>query len=112
MAAEFDISRRAQDQYAVESYWRAENAQKQGWFDDEIVPVTVKDKSGKESTIFKDEIRYGTTYERIAKLKPSFPDHGDTTHAGNSSQLTDGMRCLERGSSVHAEQLQVPRLCF
>lgn len=79
-----------QGEYAVESYRRAEAAQKLGWFDDEIAPITVKDSGGKEVTIATDEIRHGTTYEGIARLKPSFPDHGDTTHAGNSSQLTDG----------------------
>lgn len=90
MAKDFNISREIQDHYAVESYRRAEVAQKSGWFDDEVVPITVRQKDGKEVTISKDEIRYGTTYEGIAKLKPSFPDHGDTTHAGNASQITDG----------------------
>lgn len=89
---EFDISREAQDRYAVESYRRAEVAQREGWFDDEIVPFTV-DLDGKKNsaTIFKDEgPRWGTTYEAVAKLKPSFSEHGDRSTAGNSSQVTDG----------------------
>ena len=73
----------------MESYRRAELAQKIGWYDDEIVPIKVK-KDGKEITIAEDEIRWGTTYEGIQKLRPSFPDYGDTTHAGNASQITDG----------------------
>lgn len=89
MARDFNITRHRQDQYAVESYRRAENAQKSGWFDDEIAPITVT-KDGSSVTLSRDEIRYGTTYEGIAKLKPSFPDYGDTTHAGNASQITDG----------------------
>lgn len=89
VAKDFNISRRRQDEYAVESYRRAELAQKSGWFDDEIVPIKVK-KDGTETILTHDEIRYGTTYEGISKLPPSFPDYGETTHAGNASQLTDG----------------------
>jgi len=89
VAQEFNISRRAQDEYAVESYKRAQFAQENGWFDDEIAPMTVK-KDGHEITITKDEIRHGTTYDAISKLPPAFSNYGDTTHAGNSSQNMDG----------------------
>lgn len=89
MAKDFNVSRQRQDEYAVESYRRAELAQKSGWFDDEVVPVKV-DKDGQEVVVSKDEIRWGTTLEGIAKLKPAFPQYGDTTHAGNASQITDG----------------------
>lgn len=47
-------------------------------------------KDGQPVTLTRDEIRYGTTYEGIAKLKPAFPEYGDTVNAGNASQLTDG----------------------
>lgn len=47
-------------------------------------------KDGKETRIEKDEIRYGTTYEKIAKLPGAFKDYGDRSTAGNSSQVTDG----------------------
>lgn len=93
---DFDISREAQDRFAAESYQRAERAQKAGWFDDEIVPfrVTVKDpKTGeeKEVTLTKDEgPRYGTTFESLSKIRPAFPDYGDKSTGGNSSQVTDG----------------------
>jgi acetyl-CoA acyltransferase 1 len=89
VAKDFNITRHKQDLYAVESYRRAEHAQKSGWFDDEVAPITVK-KDGKDVVVSKDEIRYGTTYDGIAKLKPSFAEYGDTTHAGNASQITDG----------------------
>ena len=89
VAKDFNISRHQQDEYAVESYKRAEFAQRSGWFDDEIVPIRAK-KDGKEVTIDRDEVRWGTTYEGIQKLPPSFPDYGETTHAGNASQITDG----------------------
>lgn len=89
VARDFNISRQKQDEYAVESYRRAELAQKSGWFDEEIVPITTK-KDDKDTTLTKDEIRWGTTYAGISKLPPSFPEYGDTTHPGNASQVMDG----------------------
>lgn len=93
---DFDISRESQDRYAAESYQRAEKAQKNGWFADEIAPIKtqVKDpKSGDmvEVTVTKDEgPRWGTTFESLQKVRPAFPDYGDRSTGGNSSQVTDG----------------------
>lgn len=93
---DFDISREVQDRFAAESYRRAERAQKAGWFDDEIVPITttIKDpKSGEEKqvTLTRDEgPRWGTTYESLSKVRPAFPQFGDRSTGGNSSQVTDG----------------------
>ncbi|KAK0912677.1 hypothetical protein LTS16_022196 [Friedmanniomyces endolithicus] len=89
VARDFGISRQKQDEFALVSNNRAEAAQRAGWFDDEIVPITTH-KDGKEIVVNKDEIRYGTTYERLSKLRPAFPEHGDRSTAGNSSQITDG----------------------
>ena len=50
VGADFDISREQQDKYAAESYRRAEEAQKAGWFDDEIAPITVRSKSQSANT--------------------------------------------------------------
>ena len=96
VAKDFEISREAQDRFAAESYQRAERAQKAGWFDDEIVPfkTKVKDpKTGelKEVILTKDEgPRYGTTFESLSKVRPAFPQFGDRSTGGNSSQVTDG----------------------
>ncbi|PNS16875.1 Acetyl-CoA acetyltransferase [Sphaceloma murrayae] len=93
---DFDITREAQDRYAAESYRRAEVSQKAGYFDDEITPIKAKVKDPKtgevkEVLLTKDEgPRYGTTYESLSKIKPAFLPHGDRSHAGNSSQVTDG----------------------
>ncbi|KAM3086338.1 hypothetical protein ACMFMG_000474 [Clarireedia jacksonii] len=93
---DFNISREQQDRYAAESFNRAEIAQKAGWFDDEIVPIVaeVKDpKTGevKKVTLTKDEgPRYGTTFESLNKIRPAFPQFGDKSTGGNSSQVTDG----------------------
>lgn len=93
---DFDISREAQDKFAEWSYQKAEEAQKKGWFDDEIVPVKAKVKDPKtgevkEVTLTKDEgPRWGTTYESLKKIRPAFKEFGERSTGGNSSQVTDG----------------------
>lgn len=94
VGADFNISREMQDRYAAESYRRAEAAQKAGWFDDEITPITVK-IDGKDTVITKDEgPRWGTTFESLSKIRPAFPDFGDRSTGGNSSQVTDGCAAI------------------
>jgi len=96
---DFNISRRQQDEYACESFRRAEVAQKAGLFDDEIVPITTKIKDPKtgeltEITLTRDEgPRYGTTLESLLKIRPAMPQFGDKTSGGNASQVTDGGEC-------------------
>ncbi|KAK5135650.1 hypothetical protein LTR08_004951 [Meristemomyces frigidus] len=87
---DFNITREQQDLYAAESFRRAEAAQKAGWFDDEITPITVK-VDGKDVTLTRDEgIRPNTTFEGLNKIRPAFPEFGDRSTGGNSSQVTDG----------------------
>ncbi|KAF2429399.1 putative 3-ketoacyl-CoA thiolase [Tothia fuscella] len=113
---DFNITREMQDRYAYESYRRAEVAQKEGWFDDEIVPITtvVKDpKTGEETTVTltKDEgPRWGTTYEALQKIKPAFLPFGDRSHGGNSSQVTDGAAAVLLMRRSMAESLGQPIL--
>ncbi|TVY24766.1 3-ketoacyl-CoA thiolase A, peroxisomal [Lachnellula hyalina] len=113
---DFNISREQQDRYAAESYNRAEIAQKAGWFDDEIVPITteVKDpKTGevKKVTLTKDEgPRYGTTFEALNKIRPAFPDFGDKSTGGNSSQVTDGAAAVLLMKRSRAIELGQPIL--
>src|SRR5271154_6638757 len=95
---DFGISRQIQDEFACESFRRAEVAQKAGWFDDEIVPITTKVKNAKGEwqtvTLTKDEgPRYGTTLESLGKIRPAMPQFGDKTTGGNASQVTDGGIC-------------------
>ena len=93
----YGISREAADQFTVRSHEKAAAAQDAGKFDEEIVPVTVKDvlfKDGQrvesEHTVDKDEgIRRGTNMEALARLRPVFRNKGTVT-AGNSSQTSDG----------------------
>lgn len=111
---DFNITREMQDRYANESYRRAEMAQKNGWFDDEIVPITttIKDpKSGEEKTVTltKDEgPRWGTTFESLSKIRPAFPQFGDRSTGGNSSQVTDGGAAVLLMKRSMAEQLGQP----
>lgn len=98
IAEKWDISRGEADEFAVESQARAAQAQKEGRFKNELVPVPGKKKIKKadgtedwEDAIidFDEGIRPGTTLEVLSGLKPSFKENG-VHHAGNSSQITDG----------------------
>ncbi len=94
VARRFDVSRRAQDEFALESHARAVAAQRAGRFEGEIFPVdaTRYDGAGRRTAarVAQDELpRADTTLERLAALKPSF-DPGGTVTPGNSSPLTDG----------------------
>jgi acetyl-CoA acyltransferase len=85
VASEHDVSRTAQDEYALRSHERAAEATDSGRFDDEIVPV---DTDG--GTITEDEgIRRGTTLRKLGDLPPAFTGDGTVT-AGNASQISDG----------------------
>jgi acetyl-CoA C-acetyltransferase len=93
IASRWQITREDQDRFALASQTRAEGAQKDGRFDEEIVPVTIKGRKG-DVTVAKDEyIRPGTTYEALAGLRPAFDKQGSVT-AGNASGLNDGAAAL------------------
>ena len=113
---DFNIPRVEQDKYAAESFRRAEEAQKQGYFNDEIFPftTTIKDpKTGEEKqiTLTQDEgIRPGTTFESLSKIRPAFPQFGDKSTGGNSSQVTDGAAAILLMKRKTALQLGQPIL--
>ena len=89
VAEQWQISRQQQDEFALASQNKAEAAQKEGRFDDEIVAYTVKTRKG-DSVIDKDEyIRHGATIEGMQKLRPAFAKDGSVT-AANASGLNDG----------------------
>jgi acetyl-CoA acetyltransferase family protein len=90
LAGEYDISREAQDRFALRSHEKAVAAIDEKRFRPEIVPVTVKSRKGKETVVEADEgPRRDTSLEKLGKLKPSFKEGGSVT-AGNSSSLNDG----------------------
>lgn len=101
----YQIPRARQDEFAAHSQNKAEAAQKQGKFVDEIIPVTVNGQ-----TISQDDgIRAGATAASLAKLKPVFKADG-TTHAGNASQLTDGAAAVILARRCVAKSLGLPIL--
>ena len=89
VAAQWQITREQQDNFAVASQNKAEAAQKSGKFKDEIAAVTIKTRKG-ETVVDQDEyIRAGATYDSLAKLRPAFDREGTVT-AGNASGINDG----------------------
>ena len=118
VAKRYNISREAQDEYAVASQDRTANAQIAGYFDDEIVPVTatkmVMNKetgeiSEQEVTLDKDEgNRPGTTLENLAGLNPVRND--GTITAGNASQLSDGAAAVVMMEGKLAEKRNIEPL--
>ncbi len=91
----YKISRETQDAFAVESHQKAAAAQKNGWFDEEIVPVEIPATGKTAAFLFdKDEtIRYDVNLEKMAVIKPAFRKEGTVT-AGNACGLSDGAVAL------------------
>jgi len=105
LADRLGISRREQDEYALESQMKAKGAAEKLKFKDEIVPVTVKGKGGQECAVAADEHpRPETTLENLATLQPAFRKGGSVT-AGNSSGLTDGAAALILATQSEAQKL-------
>jgi len=115
VAERCNVSREAQDEWAVTSQSRAVSAQESGHFDAEIVPVEVPahtetDQEGNEvelpaATVTKDDgPRPGTTMEKLGALKPAFKEDGTVT-AGNSCPLNDGAAALLVMSEERAKEL-------
>ncbi|KAK5940371.1 Acetyl-CoA acetyltransferase erg10A, mitochondrial [Knufia obscura] len=103
-AKKYDISREKQDEYAIRSFKRAQAAWKEGKFDEEVVPVTVKSKKG-ETVISKDEGFENLREDKVATLKPAFVTDGTgTVTAANSSTFNDGASALVLGSKEIAQQ--------
>ncbi|MEC8637796.1 MAG: acetyl-CoA C-acyltransferase [Bacteroidota bacterium] len=102
VANQYNISREDQDAFAYESHQKALAAQKNGTFNDQIVPIDIEevyvDDNGKKTTrtytVDRDEgPRADTSLEALAKLRPVFANNGSVT-AGNSSQTSDGAAVL------------------
>jgi len=104
VATEFKIERVAQDRMALASQQKAVAAQKAGFFESEIVPVTIAQKKGEPIVVAKDEHPRDTSLEALAKLKGVVRPDGTVT-AGNASGVNDGSCALllasERAASRH-----------
>ena len=89
VAKKWQITREAQDEFSVNSQNKAEKAQKDGKFKDEITPVTIEGRKGSIVVEEDEYIRHGLTIESLQKLKPAFDKEGTVT-AGNASGINDG----------------------
>ena len=103
VAEKWQLTREEQDQFAVSSQNKAEAAQKEGRFKDEIIPFTVKTRKG-ETVVEEDEyIRHGATIEQMAKLRPAFSKEGTVT-AANASGINDGAAAVVLMSEEEAQK--------
>jgi acetyl-CoA C-acetyltransferase len=95
VAAKHDVTRQAQDEFALRSHQRALAAIDEGRFRDEIVAVQVPGRKGAVTTVDTDEgPRSDTTLDALAKLNPAFQPDGGTVTAGNAPGITDGAAAL------------------
>ncbi|MBS4189800.1 acetyl-CoA C-acetyltransferase [Bacillus sp. FJAT-49705] len=104
LAEKYSISREEQDQFSVESHEKAIAARDSGRFAEEIVPVKLKGRKGKEVIFDTDEhIREGTSVEGLAKLKPAFKKDGTVT-PGNASGINDGAAAVLVASEEYVSE--------
>ena len=122
VARRYQVTREAQDEYALQSQQRYAAAESSGKIEDEIAPMTVdwnkvvnretKETQTVSGTVDQDECnRPQTTLEDLAKLKPAFEEDGTVT-AGNASQLSDGAAMALLMSEQRAEQLGLEPMAY
>jgi len=106
-AKKMQISREAQDQYAMKSYQLAAEAWKKGLFTKEVSPITIKGKGSDTSIISEDEDFKKVNFEKIPKLRPVFLPEGTVT-AANASNISDGASALILADKKTALSLNLP----
>ncbi len=108
-ARECGISRKQQDEFAILSYERSQAAWKNGWFDNEVVPVEIPQRKGEPIIVSKDEEPFNVKFEKIPTLSPAFQRDGTVT-AANASTLNDGAAALVLMSGEKATALGIKPL--
>jgi 3-oxoadipyl-CoA thiolase len=104
VARDFQVSRADQDAFALRSQQRAGAAQARGWFAEEITPVVIADRKGRETKVETDEHpRPETTADALAKLRPVVRPDGTVT-AGNASGVNDGAAAMFVASEAAAKR--------
>jgi acetyl-CoA C-acetyltransferase len=94
VAEMYSVGRSEQDVYAAESHRKAAHATREGWFKEEITPITIPQRKGAAVVVDRDEaIRDDTTAEALGALKPAFKKDGTVT-AGNAPGVNDGAAAL------------------
>lgn len=105
-AKECNISREMQDEYAIESYKRAMEAHKKGYFKSEIIPIKVKGRKGNVTMVEMDEELEKVNFEKITQLRPVF-DRDGTITAANASSINDGAAAVLLMSEEKANELNL-----
>ena len=94
VADAYAVARSEQDKYAAESHRKAAHATREGWFTDEMLPISIPQKKGDPIVVDRDEaIREDTTADLLARLKPAFKKDGSVT-AGNAPGVNDAAAAL------------------
>jgi acetyl-CoA C-acetyltransferase len=103
-ASECNISREEQDEFAIESYKRAQSAQENGYFDNEMIKVKVTDRRGNVTIVDKDEEVSRVKFDKIPSLRPVFDKEGTVT-AANASSINDGAAAVLLMTADKAKEL-------
>lgn len=109
-AKKFDVSREAQDEYAVRSYKLSQKSAADGLFKKEIVPVQIPSKKGDPVTVSEDEEYKRVNFDKFKTLKTVFVKEGGTVTAANASTLNDGAAALVLMTAQKASKLGVTPL--
>jgi len=105
-AKEKAISREEQDTFATTSYKRAQAAQENGWFNEELVSVSIPQRKGDPIIVSQDEEPGKVNFEKMTKLRPAFNKEGTVT-AANASKINDGAAALVVMSAEKAKELNL-----
>ncbi|HEP1471341.1 TPA: acetyl-CoA C-acetyltransferase [Streptococcus pyogenes] len=106
---QYGLTREEQDAFAADSQRKAQLAIEKGRFKEEIAPVTIPQRKGEPLLIDQDEYpKFGTTVDKLAKLRPAFIKDEGTVTAGNASGINDGAAAILLMSKEKAEELGLP----
>ncbi|HEP1736480.1 acetyl-CoA acetyltransferase [Streptococcus pyogenes] len=108
---QYGLTREEQDAFAADSQRKAQLAIEKGRFKEEIAPVTIPQRKGEPLLADQDEYpKFGTTVDKLAKLRPAFIKDEGTVTAGNASGINDGAAAILLMSKEKAEELGLPIL--
>jgi acetyl-CoA C-acetyltransferase len=105
-ARECGISRAEQDEFAIESYQRSQQAWEKGLFNDEVVPISIPQRKGDPIVVSRDEEPFNVKFDKIPSLNPAFQKDGTVT-AANASTMNDGAAALVLMSREKADALGI-----
>ncbi|KAG0091686.1 erg10, acetyl-CoA C-acetyltransferase [Podila epicladia] len=112
-AEEHQISREAQDDFAIDSYKRAQDATAAGRFNNEIVPVLIPGARGKPNVVVSTDDEVTNLNEaKLRAMRPAFKPNGGTVTAPNSSPISDGACAIILISGAKARELNIPVLAL